>query len=136
MPLGIQRLSTSPMCFPVWYVDSRVFVVVQFYPWFKFSFPCFILNFIHYHTQKQREIKFKPRIKLNHTIYKTLFESLTEKQKDRCEGRSWYTGKQRQFVEYKTLEMSSTKENNLPNWTKTVLSLIPKTSHWTFSEPQ
>ena len=30
---------------------------------------CFKLIIIHYHTQKQREIKFKPRIKLNHNIY-------------------------------------------------------------------
>ena len=30
---------------------------------------CFKLIIIHYHTQKQKEIKFKPRIKLNHNIY-------------------------------------------------------------------
>ena len=41
-------------------------VVVQFYPWFKFYFLCFKLIIIHYHTPKQREIKFEPRIKLNH----------------------------------------------------------------------
>ena len=35
----------------------------------KFIFLCFKLIIIHYHTQKQREIKFKPRIKLNHNIY-------------------------------------------------------------------
>ena len=29
---------------------------------------CFKLIIIHYHTQKQRETKFKPRIKLNHNI--------------------------------------------------------------------
>ena len=34
------------------YIYSAVYVVVQFYPWFK-----------------QREIKIKPRIKLNHNIY-------------------------------------------------------------------
>jgi len=27
------------------------------------------LIIIHYHNQKQREMKFKPRIKLNHNIY-------------------------------------------------------------------
>ena len=37
-------------------------VVVQFYPWFKFYFPkCFKLIIIHYHTTKQRELKFKPQ---------------------------------------------------------------------------
>ena len=30
---------------------------------------CFKLIIIHYHTRKQKEIKFKPRIKLNHKIY-------------------------------------------------------------------
>ena len=30
---------------------------------------CFKLIIIHFHTPKQREIKFKPRIKLNHNIY-------------------------------------------------------------------
>ena len=34
----------------------------------NFIFLCFKLIIIHYHTQKQREIKFKPRIKLNHNI--------------------------------------------------------------------
>ena len=33
----------------------------------NFIFLCFKLIIIHYHTQKQRQIKFKPRIKLNHT---------------------------------------------------------------------
>ena len=42
--------------------------------WFNFILGsnfislCFKLLIIHYHTQKQREIKFKPRIKLNHNI--------------------------------------------------------------------
>ena len=31
---------------------------------------CFKLIIIRYHTQKQREIKHKPRIKLNHNMYK------------------------------------------------------------------
>ena len=45
-------------------------VVVQFYPWFKFSFLLFQTHYhviiIHYHTQKQKKRKFEPRIKLNH----------------------------------------------------------------------
>ena len=35
----------------------------------KFIFLCFKHIIIHYHTPKQRKIKFKPRIKLNHNIY-------------------------------------------------------------------
>ena len=43
--------------------------------WFSFILGlnfislCFKLVIIHYHTRKQKEIKFKPRIKLNHKIY-------------------------------------------------------------------
>ena len=43
--------------------------------WFNFILGlnfislCFKLIIIHYHTAKQREIKFKLRIKLNHNIY-------------------------------------------------------------------
>ena len=42
--------------------------------WFNFILGlnfislCFKLIIIHYNTQEQREIKFKPRIKLNHSI--------------------------------------------------------------------
>ena len=35
----------------------------------NFIFLCFKLVIIHYHTPKQRKIKLKPRIKLNHHIY-------------------------------------------------------------------
>ena len=50
-------------------LDNDVgYVVVQFYPWFKFSF-CFKLIIIHYHIQKQKKRKFKPRMKLNHNRY-------------------------------------------------------------------
>ena len=36
----------------------------------NFIFFCFELIIIHYHTQKQKKIKFKPRRKLlNHNIY-------------------------------------------------------------------
>ena len=43
--------------------------------WFNFILGlnfislCFKLSIIHYHTPKQGEIKFKPRIKLNHNIF-------------------------------------------------------------------
>ena len=35
----------------------------------NFIFLCFKLKIIHYQTREQREIKFKPRIKLNHNTY-------------------------------------------------------------------
>ena len=35
----------------------------------NFIFLCFKLIIIHYHTPKQRKMKFEPRIKLNHNIY-------------------------------------------------------------------
>ena len=35
----------------------------------NFIFFCLKLILIHYQTQKQKKIKFKPRIKLNHNIY-------------------------------------------------------------------
>ena len=39
---------------------SKIYVVVQLYPWFKFISFLFKLIIIHYHTQKQKEIKFQP----------------------------------------------------------------------------
>ena len=51
--------------------NSLVYVVVKFYPQFKnYIFLCFKLIILLYHTLKQRKIKFKPRIKLNHNICK------------------------------------------------------------------
>ena len=50
--------------------------------WFNFILGltfislCFKLIIIHYHTPKQREIKFKPRIKLNHNTYTQQLEIL------------------------------------------------------------
>ena len=50
-----------------------MYVVVQFYPWFKFYFLLFQTHYhviiIHYHTQKQTTIEFEPRIKLNHNVH-------------------------------------------------------------------
>ena len=51
---------------------SNVYVVVQFYPWFKFSFLLF-LGMVMYDNNmimrlKKRKRKFEPRIKLNHNI--------------------------------------------------------------------
>ena len=48
--------------------------MVQFYPWFKFSFLLFQTHYhviiIHHHTQKQKKRKFEPRIKLNQNRYR------------------------------------------------------------------
>ena len=50
-----------------------VYVVVQFYSLVKILFLLFQTHYhviiIHYHTQKQKKIKFEPRINLNHNIY-------------------------------------------------------------------
>ena len=36
----------------------------------NFIFFCFeLIIIIHYHTQKQKKMKFKPGIKMNHNIY-------------------------------------------------------------------
>ena len=54
--------------FSVFDVLFGIFVVVQFYPWFKFCFPLFWGMVMYDNGLKQRKIKFKPRIKLNHNI--------------------------------------------------------------------
>ena len=50
-------------------VCECMYVVVQFHPWFKFSFLLFLSTKCIIMSLKQREIKFEPRIKLNHNIY-------------------------------------------------------------------
>ena len=63
---------------PCTYISHHTSVVVQFYPWFKFSFLLFQTHYhviiIHYHTQKQKTRKFEPRINLNHntSLYNTI----------------------------------------------------------------
>ena len=49
---------------------SDLYVVVQFYPWFKFSFLLF-LGMVMYMIMilKQKNIEFDARMKLNHNIY-------------------------------------------------------------------
>ena len=67
-----------------------IYVVVQFYPWFKFSFLLFFLGMVMYDNNmimslKQKKRKFEPRIKLNHNIYmhiKSTFLRLTPVQKN------------------------------------------------------
>ena len=65
-----------------------VYVVVQFYPWFKFSFLLF-LGMVMYDNNmimslKQKKRRFEPRIKLNHNIYTTLVKFAGQKFR-----RSW-----------------------------------------------
>ena len=49
--------------------------------WFNFILGlnfislCFKLIIIHYHTKKQKKIKFKLRINLNHNIYNNYYYS-------------------------------------------------------------
>ena len=69
----IAPLSSVPGVAVVEWVNRTAYVVVQFYPWFKFSF---LLFQTHYHVinhtlpyPKQKKIKFEPRIKLNHNTY-------------------------------------------------------------------
>ena len=45
--------------------------LVQFNPWFKFYFPLLQTHYESFHTP--RKIKLKPRIKLNHNTYSTLY---------------------------------------------------------------
>ena len=46
-----------------------VYVVVQFYPWFKFCFPLFQTHYLTLPYPNTKGIKFKPRMQLNHNIY-------------------------------------------------------------------
>ena len=49
-------------------VNERLVLWFNFILGLNFITLCFKLIIIHHHTQKQREIKFKPRIKLNQNI--------------------------------------------------------------------
>ena len=60
----------------------------------NFIFFCFKLIIIHYHTQKQRKIKFKPRIKLNHNIYIGGFHAISGDTNNNGEvDKCWWTNK-------------------------------------------
>ena len=54
-------------CFLMFW-NNTAYVVVQFYPWFKFNFPLFQTHYriLSYPTKTKPENKFKPRIKLNY----------------------------------------------------------------------
>ena len=53
------------------YIDifGIVYVVVQFFPWFKFYFPLFSGMVMCDNEFETKENKFGPRIKLNYNIY-------------------------------------------------------------------
>ena len=55
------------------YLKLKAYVVVQFYPWLKFSFLLFLGMLMYDNNMimslKQKERKFEPRIKLNHNTY-------------------------------------------------------------------
>ena len=51
----------------------NMYVVVQFCPLFNFIFLSFNFIIIHFQTPKQRKIKIKSRIRLNHNIYIGMF---------------------------------------------------------------
>ena len=59
-------------------MGRKLFHVFIYMSWFNFILGlifislCFKLIITHYHAQKQREIKIKPRIKLNHNIYNVI----------------------------------------------------------------
>ena len=54
-------------------IFTDTYVVVQFYPWFKFSFLLFLGMLMYDNNMimslKQKKRKFEPRIKLNHNTY-------------------------------------------------------------------
>ena len=68
------RFSHEPCC--------QCLTSAALYPWYSFIFLCFKGINIHSHTQKQRKIEFKPKIKLNHNYYILRFLSHNTKKCD------------------------------------------------------
>ena len=75
--------------------------------WFNFIlgleyiFLCFKLIIIQYHTPKQRKIKSKPRIKLNHNTYNAiafLAARLLEKRVTKISRERWQTRRARNIT--------------------------------------
>ena len=55
---------------------QNVYVVIQFYPWFKF-YSLLFLGIVMYDNEfETKELKFEPRIKLNHNIYNITYPDL------------------------------------------------------------
>ena len=57
------------VCYTYMIKKKTIYVVVHFYLWFELYFPLFWGILMYGNEFKKREIKFKPRIKLNHHIY-------------------------------------------------------------------
>ena len=51
------------------YVSDSYMLLFNFILGLNFNFFCFENIIIHYRTEKEKETKFKPRIKLNHNNY-------------------------------------------------------------------
>ena len=57
-----------------YHIITVVCVVVQFYPWLKFYLFIIFLGIAMYDNEfETKELKFEPRIKLNHNICNELF---------------------------------------------------------------
>ena len=92
-----------------------VYVVAQFYPWFKFICLCFKLVIIHYHTKKkQRKTKFQPRTKLNNNIYK---QKPVREERCKCLWMSLITTCPHSIYQVKHLENQSTHQTGFSNLT-------------------
>ena len=50
----------------------------------NYIFSCFKLLIVHYHTQKQKKIEFKARMKLNHNIYTLTEMRIQEHNREFC----------------------------------------------------
>ena len=74
----IREIENVLFCRPAFIRRFDVNVVVQFYPWFKFSFILF-LDMVMYDKNKNKR-KFKPGIKLNHNI-----SNIIVKNKKNCQ---------------------------------------------------
>ena len=81
------------------YILHVIYYFMIYMLWFNFIlglnfiFHCFKLIIIHYHTQKQWKIKFKPRTKLNHNIctyyfYYLQFKCLPKMRMERSCGKT------------------------------------------------
>ena len=70
--LKLIRAFLKFLIFSTHFLVSSTYVVVNFILGLNFIFFCFKLIIRHYHFQKQKELKFKPRLKLNHKTYTEL----------------------------------------------------------------
>ena len=95
-------------------------VVVHFILGSNFIFPCFKLIIMYYNTQRQKKIKFEPRIKLNQTcLYWDILQANFEKKKrfvidctnsDKSDG--FLHMRNKHMTNHKSLIKFLTSENN------------------------